>query len=431
MLGRCHDMMDALKKMLDEYRIPPVIEIKTKFDKTRLPKAEEVLLARLQEKKLPIRPDMRIAITGGSRGIADYPAVMRAAVRYIKACGAVPFIVPAMGSHGGATAEGQVEVLKNLGITEETVGAPIYSSMDVVEIARTELGLPVYLDRIASEADGILLLNRVKTHTSIYGAYQSGLVKMMAIGLAKHKGAAMTHSLGTDYLNDNMARVGLLALKTAKVVGGIAVIENGYDELADVYALRKEEIPTEEPKILERAKKMVPRIPFDAMDVLICCELGKNISGTGMDPAIVGKPINNRPNVGPDVTELGILSITPQSEGNGNGIGMGNFISRRVRDELDESMTVINALTGMKPFTAMIPPTMETDELVFKACIKAAGRIAPEDLRMAIIRNTGNLERIWVSKALAKELEPERGSLVGDYFPVPFEGNGALKHFWK
>ena len=399
--------MDALKKMLDEYRIPPVIEIKTKFDETRLPKVEEVLLARLQEKKLPIRPGARIAITGGSRGIADYPAVMRAAVRYIKACGAVPFIVPSMGSHGGATAEGQVEVLRHLGITEETAGAPIYS------------------------ADGILLLNRVKTHTSIYGAYQSGLVKMMAIGLAKHKGAAMTHSLGTDYLNDNMARVGLLALKTAKVVGGIAVIENGYDELADVYALRKEEIPTEEPKILERAKKMVPRIPFDAMDVLICCELGKNISGTGMDPAIVGRPINNRPNVGPDVTELGILSITSQSEGNGNGIGMGNFISRRVRDELDEAMTVINALTGMKPFTAMIPPTMETDELVFKACIKAAGRIAPEDLRMAIIRNTGNLERIWVSKALAKELDPERGSLVGNYFPVPFEGNGALKHFWK
>ena len=154
-------------------------------------------------------------------------------------------------------------------------------------------------------------------------------------------------------------------------------------------------------------------------------------SGPTLGRLLMGLPINNRPNVGPDVTELGILSITPQSEGNGNGIGMGNFISRRVRDELDESMTVINALTGMKPFTAMIPPTMETDELVFKACIKAAGRIAPEDLRMAIIRNTGNLERIWVSKALAKELEPERGSLVGDYFPVPFEGNGALKHFWK
>lgn len=419
-------MTTSLEEMLKDYEIPPVAKVQVLFDQTRLVQVEETLLERLRKKDLPIRKGQRIAITGGSRGIADYVSLMKASVAYIKEKGAIPFIVPAMGSHGGATAEGQVEVLRNLGITEESVGAPIISSMDVVEVARTELDLPVYIDKNAYEADGILLLNRVKTHTSIYGKYQSGLVKMLAIGLAKHVGAAMTHSLGTDYLNDNMARVGLTALRHVKVVGGIAAIENGYDQLADVYVLRKEEIETEEPKILERAKDMVPRIPFDHMDVLICRKLGKEISGTGMDPAIVGRPINNRPNVGPDVTELGILRLTDKSEGNANGMGMGDFISRKLRSAVNEKMTVVNALTGMKPFTARIPPTMDTDKLVFQACIKAAGRIAPDQLKLCIINSTGDLQSLWATRPLVEELDPARGKQEGEFQPVSFDDEGNL-----
>lgn len=419
-------MTTSLEEMLKDYEIPPVAKVQVLFDRTRLERVEETLLERLRKKDLPIRKGQRIAITGGSRGIADYVSLMRAAVAYIKEKGAIPFIVPAMGSHGGATAEGQVEVLRNLGITEESVGAPILSSMDVVEVARTELDLPVYIDKNAFEADGILLLNRVKTHTSIYGKYQSGLVKMLAIGLAKHVGAAMTHSLGTDYLNDNMARVGLTALRHVKVVGGIAAIENGYDQLADVYVLRKEEIEAEEPKILERAKAMVPRIPFDHMDVLICRKLGKEISGTGMDPAIVGRPINNRPNVGPDVTELGILRLTDKSEGNANGMGMGDFISQKLRSAVNEKMTVVNALTGMKPFTARIPPTMDTDKLVFQACIKAAGRIEPEKLKLCIINSTGDLQTLWATRALVEALDPAKGKRMGEYQAVPFDAEGNL-----
>lgn len=419
-------MTTSLEEMLKNYEIPPVAKVQVLFDRTRLERVEETLLERLRKKDLPIQKGQRIAITGGSRGIADYVSLMRAAVAYIKEKGAIPFIVPAMGSHGGATAEGQVEVLRNLGITEESVGAPIISSMEVVEVARTELDLPVYIDKNAYGADGILLLNRVKTHTSIYGKYQSGLVKMLAIGLAKHIGAAMTHSLGTDYLNDNMARVGLTALKHVKVVGGIAAIENGYDQLADVYVLRKEEIEAEEPKILERAKAMVPRIPFNHMDVLICRKLGKEISGTGMDPAIVGRPINNRPNVGPDVTELGILRLSDKSEGNANGMGMGDFISQKLRSAVNEKMTVVNALTGMKPFTARIPPTMDTDKLVFQACIKAAGRIAPDQLKLCIINSTGDLQTLWATRALVEELDPAKGKRVSEYQTVPFDEEGNL-----
>lgn len=418
--------MSSLEQMLCDYEIPQVAKIEVKFVDTQLKNVEETLKPRLNAKELPIRKGQRIAITGGSRGIADYVSLMRVAVAYIKGKGAIPFIVPAMGSHGGATAEGQVEVLRNLGITEENVGAPIISSMDVVEVARTELNLPVYIDKNACEADGILLLNRVKPHTSIVGKYQSGLVKMLAIGLAKHVGAAMTHSLGTDYMNENMARVGLTALRHLNIVGGIAAIENGYDQLADVYVLRKNEIESEEPKILERAKAMVPRIPFDHIDALIVQEMGKEISGSGMDPAIVGRPINNQPNVGPDVKALGILSLTDRSEGNANGVGMGDFISLRLRKKINENATVINALTSVKPYIAKIPVTLADDELVIKACIKAAGRIPTHKLKMVIIRNTSNLQYLWASKALAEKLDPQKGKIITDYQKVSFDKQGNL-----
>lgn len=418
--------MSSLEQMLCDYEIPQVAKIEVKFVDTQLKNVEETLKTRLNAKELPIRKGQRIAITGGSRGIADYVSLMRVAVAYIKEKGAIPFIVPAMGSHGGATAEGQVEVLRNLGITEESVGAPIISSMDVVEVTRTELNLPVYIDKNACEADGILLLNRVKPHTSIVGKYQSGLVKMLAIGLAKHVGAAMTHSLGTDYMNENMARVGLTALRHLNIVGGIAAIENGYDQLADVYVLRKDEIESEEPKILERARTMVPRIPFDHIDTLIVQEMGKEISGSGMDPAIVGRPINNQPNVGPDVKALGILSLTDRSEGNANGVGMGDFISLRLRKKINENATVINALTSVKPYIAKIPATLADDELVIKACIKAAGRIPTHKLKMVIIRNTSNLQYLWASKALAEKLDSQKGKIITDYQKVSFDKQGNL-----
>ena len=291
--------MSKLEDMLKDYQIPKVKKVEQIFDATRLDEPEEKLEYLWNEKKIPIRPGTRIAITGGSRGIAEYQRIMKKTVDLVKAAGGEPFIVPAMGSHGGGTVEGQKKMLENLGITEEAVGAPIISSMEVVEVNRTELGLPVYIDKNAWEADGIILLNRVKTHTSIREEYQSGLLKMMAIGLAKHKGAAMTHSLGTPNLGPNMVRVGKAALEKLNVVAGIAVIENGYEQLADLYVLRKEEILEEEPRILKRAITMVPRILVDDIDCLIVYEQGKDVSGTGMDPAIVGRPINRRSNDGP------------------------------------------------------------------------------------------------------------------------------------
>lgn len=421
--------MSKLEEMLGDYKIPPVCKIRQEFDRTVLAEPEDQIRQRWQEKGIKIQPGERIAITAGSRGIACYQQIMRTIVELVKEAGGIPFIVPAMGSHGGGTAKGQEQILANLGITKQTTGAPIVSCMDVVEVARTELGLPVYIDKHAYEADGIILLNRVKSHTSIREAYQSGLLKMMAIGLAKHKGAAMTHSLGTPNLGANMVRVGKAALKRLDIRAGIAVIENGYEQLADAFVLRKDEILEQEPLILKRALQMLPRILVDDIDCLIVYEQGKNISGTGMDPAVIGRPINRKPNDGPNVETLGVLNLTAQSDGNASGCGMADFISRKLRLAVNEEYTCVNSLTGMHPEIAAIPVTLETDKLVFQGCIKASGQIHTDAVKLVIIRNTNALEEIYVSEAALQSIrEKSRIKVCSEFMEVPFdeEGNQTL-----
>ena len=290
--------MSKLNDMLAGIKIPQVVKVRQKFDSTVLENYPEVLMQRLRAKDIHIEPGQRIAITGGSRGLVGYQQLMKTIVDFVKEKGGEPFIVPAMGSHGGATAEGQRNILAHLGITEETTGAPVVSSMETVQIGETELGLPVYIDKNAWEADGIILFNRVKTHTSIRGPHQSGLIKMMAIGLAKHRGAEFTHRLGVDNLPKNIVRVGKVGLEKLKIVAGVATIENGYNGLADVYVLKKDEILDREPEILKRATAMVPVIMLDEIDALVVTEFGKDISGNGVDPAVVGRPTNNLPNPG-------------------------------------------------------------------------------------------------------------------------------------
>lgn len=420
--------MSKLEEMLVDYEIPQVCRVRQKFDRTVLTDPEHRIRELWHAKGCVIKPGERIAITGGSRGIACYQRIMRTIVELVKEAGGIPFIVPAMGSHGGGTAEGQERMLANLGITEQTTGAPIISCMDVVEVAQTELGLPVYIDQNAYEADGIILLNRVKSHTSIREEYQSGLLKMMAIGLAKHKGAAMTHSLGTPNLGANMVRVGKAALEKLNVRAGVAVIENGYEQLADAYVLKKEEILEQEPVILKRAIDMLPRIFVDDMDCLIVYEQGKNVSGTGMDPAVIGRPINRKPNDGPNVETLGVLKLTAQSDGNASGCGMADFISRRLRQAINEEYTCVNSLTGMHPEIAAIPVTLETDRLVFQGCIKASGQIKRDAVKLVIIRNTNALEEIYVSKAALSSIrDKSKIEVCSDFMDVPFDEAGNLQ----
>lgn len=422
--------MSKMREMLGEYQIPPVAKVIQSFDDTRLNDPEQALWQRLEQKQLAIHPGDRIAITGGSRGIAEYQPLMKTIVDFVRSKGGNPFVVPAMGSHGGATAQGQVEMLEHLGITERTVGAPIVSSMEVVEIGRTEIGLPVYIDKNAYEADGIILLNRVKTHTSIRGDNESGLVKMCAIGLAKHKGAAMTHSLGVKSLGENIIRVGRVALKNLNIVCGVATIENGYNQLADVYVVGAEHLIEEEKEILKRARAMVPTILLPEIDALVVLEQGKDISGTGMDPSVVGRPINKRPNMGTEVEALGVLRLTEISGGNACGCGMADFISQGLRNQMKEEFMQINATTGMIPMLAKIPITLETEKLVVQGCIRASGQIVTEKVKLVFIRSTKYLEEVYMSKA-AFESAPDTGRLkrASDYFPVPFDSSGRLLLF--
>ncbi|MDF2524559.1 MAG: hypothetical protein K0R31_2200 [Clostridiales bacterium] len=422
--------MSKLEEMVRDYQIPKIARVKQIFDNAVLENPETKLTELLEAKELSIKKGDRIAITGGSRGIAEYQLVMRTVVSFVKEKGGVPFIVPAMGSHGGGTAEGQEAMLKSLCITEETVGAPIISSMEVVEAGETELGLPVYIDKNASEADGIILLNRVKTHTSIVGKYHSGLVKMLAIGLAKHKGAALTHSLGTVNLGANVERVGTLALEKLKVVCGIALIENSYEQVADLYVLKKEEILETEPAILARAQTMIPRILLDKIDCLVVYEQGKDIAGTGMDPAIIGRPMNKYRTDGPEVDAIGVLRLTKKSGGNASGCGLAEFITSELREDIKEEYTAVNCLTGSQPRAARIPITLETDKLVFQACIKYGGQRYTEDTKLVIIRNTKKLDEVYMSKAAVEAIKKtEMIEICSDFQEVPFDENGKLMLF--
>ena len=424
--------MTKLEEMLGGYEIPKVAKVKQFVDETVLEKPEQKLIDLICSKDIVIKPGSRIAITGGSRSVAGYQLTMKTLVSFVKARGGVPFIVPAMGSHGGGTAEGQVKMLRSLGITEASVGAPIVSCMDVVEVGRTELGLPVYIDKAAYEADGIILLNRVKTHTSIREKYQSGLLKMLAIGLAKHKGALMSHSFNVVHLGPNMIRVGKVALKKTNVLFGVSIIENGCGQLADVYVSLKHEILDTEPKILERAKSMIPQIFLDEIDCLVVYEQGKDISGNGMDPAIVGRMVNRGHMEGPVVESLGVLRLTEKTAGNANGCGLADFITQRLRDSINEEYTMVNSLTGMLPVLAKIPLTLATDKLVFQGCVKTCGQIRPEDIKMVIIRSTKYLSDVYMSEAAVKAVkQKDKIEVCSDYQDVPFDNEGTLTLFGK
>lgn len=424
--------MSQINEILDNIKLPQIMKVKQVFDDTKLDNVEDNLNQKLIQKniKSKIKPGMKIAITGGSRGISNYKELMKTVVSFVKDCGAIPFIVPAMGSHGGGTAEGQKNMLKKLGITKESVGCEIISSMDVVEVGRTSKNLPVYIDKNAVSADGIILLNRVKLHTSFRGKYESGLIKMMAIGLAKRKGADMTHSLRYENMAENLVDVGMVGLNNLNIICGVATIENGYNEVADVFVLQKDEILEEEPKILERSKHLMPRIYLDDIDVLIVNEIGKNISGTGVDTNIVGRFHTNAASRGPNTIKLGFLDISEKSGGNGNGMGLADFVSKKFYDKVDFEATYINAITSTEPNSVKLPLVLDDDKYVFKGCVKLCGVRNLEDLKLVIINNTKELDEVYMSKAAFENVvDKSKVKKISDLFDIPFDKYNNLNLF--
>lgn len=421
--------MSQINEILDNIKLPQIMKVSQTFDNTKLDDVEGDLNQKLIDKNIKdkIKPGMKIAITGGSRGISFYKELMKTIVRFVKKCGATPFIIPSMGSHGGGTSEGQENMLKKLGITKESVGCEIISSMDVVEVGRTSKDLPVYIDKNAANADGIILLNRVKLHTSFRGKYESGLIKMMAIGLAKRKGADMTHFLRYENMAENLVEVGKIALNNLNIICGVASIENGYNEVADVFVLNKDEILQEEPKILEKSKRLMPRIYLDDIDVLIVNEIGKNISGTGVDTNIVGRFHTNAASGGPNTVKLGFLDISEKSGGNGNGMGLADFVSKKFFRKIDFESTYINAITSTEPNSVKLPLVLDNDKYVFQGCVKLCGVKNIQDIKLVIINNTKELDEIYMSKsAFENAVDKSKVKKESELFDIPFDEEGNL-----
>ena len=421
--------MSQINEILDNIKLPQIMKVSQTFDNTKLDDVEGDLNQKLIDKNIKdkIKPGMKIAITGGSRGISFYKELMKTIVSFVKKCGATPFIVPSMGSHGGGTSEGQENMLKKLGITKESVGCEIISSMDVVEVGRTSKDLSVYIDKNAANADGIILLNRVKLHTSFRGKYESGLIKMMAIGLAKRKGADMTHFLRYENMAENLVEVGKIALNNLNIICGVASIENGYNEVADLFVLNKDEILKEEPKILEKSKRLMPRIYLDDIDVLIVNEIGKNISGTGVDTNIVGRFHTNAASGGPNTVKLGFLDISEKSGGNGNGMGLADFVSKKFFRKIDFESTYINAITSTEPNSVKLPLVLDNDKYVFQGCVKLCGVKNIQDIKLVIINNTKELDEIYMSKsAFENTVDKSKVKKESELFDIPFDEEGNL-----
>lgn len=422
-------MMNTQKihELLDGVFLPDIICTNQAFDDKCISNVQKTLNEKLTMIAKKIQPGMRIAITGGSRGIDCYAELVRGVVGFVRNLGAEPFIVPAMGSHGGGTADGQVEILKKLGITEESVHAKIIASMEVVQVGTTSKGLPAYIDKQAFESDGIILLNRIKAHPSFQGDFESGLVKMLAIGLAKHKGAEMTHRLRVEHMAENIVEVAQLSLKHAPILCGIGTVENGYGRLAQIHVLEKEEIILREPGILKEAKRLMARIPLEKIDALIVLKNGKDITGSGTDPNVTGKHTTDQNLSGPKTTMMGILDLSEKAGKNPHGMGLADFMTQRIYEKMDVSDSYVNALTSLVTGPAKMPIVLENDRLVIQACVKASGVLKLDELALVIIEDTKHLEKMYLSKgALKRVLNPLTISTEGDFFKIPFDSQNAL-----
>lgn len=389
--------------------LPKMYRIRQKLDPPVV--ADVGAAVRAEIEKLPLRsrlkPGGRVAVTGGSRGVANIAAILRAVCDSLKGLGTKPFIVPAMGSHGGATAEGQLAVLARYGVTPESMGVPIRSSMETVEIGRMGWGLPVLVDRHASEADHIVLVNRVKPHTNFRCHVESGLMKMLVIGLGKHQGALLAHRAAVDVGLDRMVpEVGRFSLGKLPILFGLGSVENARHQTALLRAMLPEELEQAEAQLLQEAWRLLGRIPFDFLHLLIVDEMGKEISGTGMDPNVIGRMYffpNEEPK-SPRYVRILVRDLTAKTAGNAVGMGLADFATRRLANKVDFHYTYTNALTGLSPMRSKLPIIFETDREAIQGALKTIGLTEPPDAKVARIRDTLALEYLQASEALLPEI---------------------------
>jgi hypothetical protein len=396
----------------------PAMKIRQSFPSRKIADLSDAVRRELSALDLRLKPGARIAIGIGSRGIANLAPLAKELIAFLKAKGAQPFVVPAMGSHGGATAEGQAEILAGLGITEAVLGVPIVSSMEVAEIPAPGLSHKLFMGRNAFAADGVVLLNRIKPHTDFHGPYESGLVKMSVVGLGNHEQAKIMHGLGVGGLRDLIPLAAKQVFATGKILFGLAVVEDAHDDTMRVRAMKPETILAEEPELLRLAVASMPKLPADRIDILIVDTMGKNLSGTGMDTNIIGRiRVKGAPE--PESPQIGAIivdDLSPESHGNALGVGLADIITRNLFDKIDFKAMYANVVTTTFLERGKTPIVADGLAQAFDIALRTAGGRPFDQLRVIRVGNTLHLEEMHVSPALYREMagRVELLSEIGD-----------------
>lgn len=381
------------------------------------------------EEQLNVKPGMRIALTAGSRGIANIADIIKATAACLRMMGAEPYIIPAMGSHGGATAEGQVKVLESLGVTESYCGAPILSSMEVVQIGETERGIPVYVDRHAHGGDGIILIGRVKVHTDFKSpiGIESGIMKMAAIGLGKHKQALALHNYGIQGIRDFMPEVSRVVFAKANILCGIAIVENAYEETALIEAIPANRIEERERELLKLSASLMPKLPVQELDVLHVDQIGKNYSGTGMDTNIIGRMriVGEEEPASPRIGYIIAGDLSEECQGNALGIGLADLTTKRLFQKIDYHKTNENVITSTFLHRAMIPIVIDNDREALRTALRCSWGVDPERARIMRIANTLHLEYVYISESLLPEIRSmSHLEVIGEPEEMRFDSDG-------
>ncbi len=410
---------------------PPLARIRQSIPQPKVEDVPGTVRRLIQSSRLRqrVKPGGTIAVGIGSRGIHGIAVVARAIVETLQEMKYQPFIVAAMGSHGGATAEGQRELLAGYGVTPESMGVPVKTDMDTQVLGTNSVGLPIYFDKNAYEADGIVLANRVKPHTDFSGIHESGVLKMLVIGLGKREGASQVHKLGLRGVHEVLPSVGRFLVDRTRFALGLAIIENAEDVPAEITALEPETIFDLEPKLLDRARGLMGRLPFDQIDVLAVGELGKNYSGAGMDPNVIGRlMIETQPDLDrPKVTRLVVLDVSDESHGNIVGIGFADLTTERLVAKMDPIPFQINTLTSCFLERARIPITLPSDRDVLQAAVETCWRVEPSQARIVVIPNTLELSTLWVSPQFDREVRAHPHlTRETDFLPMPIGDDGSL-----
>jgi len=417
-------------------RFPQMMRVEQHIDAPVLENVEKAVHEEIAKLDLSrkIKPGDTVAVPVGSRGIRDIALIVKTLVNDLKALGARPFIVPAMGSHGGGVAEVQRSIVEGYGVTEAYTGAPIKASMEVVQVGATEDGVPVFFDKYASEADHVAVVARVKPHTDFTGEIESGLHKMTLIGLGKHEGAKVYHQAFIKWSFDHIVRsVARNVIEKCNIVLGLAIVENQYEQTALIQAVRPEEFLEREIELLKLARQWLPRIPYSDIDLLIIDEIGKNISGTGMDSNVIGRKYQEHcaaSDETPKITRIYVRDLTEETHGNATGIGFADYTTKRLVEKADWNITYINCLTGNRPALASIPITFKNDREALEKSLLTVGYKQPEDTRIVRIRNTLDMREAWASKAYLAETESRNDLTVKQALTdITFDETGNLTSF--